>query len=290
MGEDSFETDNNVNIGADIGSNGQIAVRNGVTVNGAAKPAVGAPAPITGNGSTISGGTQYQASPWVLPFGDFAAASLSGASNNAALPAGYFRDAAKKHFYIGTTGTTYTMPAGDYHFCSFELERGVQLLLPTNGLVRIFVDHFSRPGSPCTTDPAITTHGRFLLDNSVDVNPIAGQPQNLEVYVHGTGNEAANTYRTCGGSSYQDDVIFCNSVTFKGVLIAGKSTVRMRNGATVTGGIASKAIDIKNGMTFVRSAAVESKLFNVPTAVTKRGWFECRTEPTDPADPESGCS
>ncbi len=107
-----------------------------------------------------------------LPFG-----ATQTTNENGKIAAGY--TAATRSLSVAA-GTTLTLGAGDYNFCSVALGNGATLSAAPTARVRIFVDSPSRAGSGCAsggTFNAAATGARLNLGES------QGQ---LEIYLWGT--------------------------------------------------------------------------------------------------------
>jgi type II secretory pathway pseudopilin PulG len=267
IGLDLVEMKNSAQVETSIGSNGHIELGNSNQVDGALLLPPGATYSM--GSSTVSEGVQT-VPPFVLPPVDFAPSLAS--NNNSSIPSSLLD--ANREFRMNDS-VEYSLAAGTYNFCNAEFINSNVLRIPSNGLVRIFIDSPARVGSGCRANT-----GRIEAVNSVEINEDAGNPANLEVYVYGTMSETAG----------QPDVLFNNSVKFRGVIYAPNSTIKNKNSGQYKAAFAAKNIIFTNSEQFELPDSLKKKKFGTDTgAYAKQGWVECKAQPTDPSDPESGC-
>jgi len=57
----------------------------------------------------------------------------------------------------------------------------------------------------------------------------------------------------------------------------------------IEGGLAGDKIRLFNSVTFTITDAVRTAPALTPGAAQRKGWTECKTQPSVSADPESGC-
>jgi hypothetical protein len=127
--------------------------------------------------------------------------------------------------------STLTLGGGVYSFCGIEIENTAQLKIPVRPLgtgIRIFVD------SPESCGGAGT--GSVTVRNSATILNLNADPTTFQLYL--VGSSAIAT-----------------SVAFEGVDLAANlvmavyapySTIRIRGNTTLSGAIASRAIDLQN--------------------------------------------
>ena len=80
-----------------------------------------------------------------------------------------------------------------------------------------------------------------------------------------------------------------NSVNFYGSVYAPNSTIQAHNSVKFYGATAADKIIFFNSVDFFLTGEVKDKDFRSPGAAQRRGWAECRPQPTVATDPESGC-
>jgi len=286
LGLDSVTIENSGKVWSDVGSNGLVRGGNSTELYGDVMVPTSAPNP------TISGSPQPEVvqtpAPWALGPTDFAPAVAS--NDNAALPGalGTAWTASTREAVL--TGRSYTLPAGTYLMCELWVDQAVDLYLSgatATNPVRIFIDSPDRPGSDCASG-----RGRLCMDNSITFNR-PGDAAALEVYVYGSAAlcESGRPGMLFQASSYRTDapVVLNNSVDFNGTIYAPTSAVRLNNSIKMDGGIAARSIYLENSVEFTNPDSVKVK----PPAtgpVRRLSWVECRSRPTDAADPESGCA
>jgi Tfp pilus assembly protein PilX len=269
IGLESVNLFNSVTSQGSVGSNGVIDLNNSITVNGSLLPSPTGTTRI-GTSVTVTGGTQNTSTLWELPDADF---SLSQVTNDNSLLSISHYSAGTREFDIPTG--EYQFPGGTYNLCSLTAGNSVKLKVPSDQVVRIYIDSPLRPGSGCPSGS-----GRLVLNNSVELNKQADIAGNLEIYVYGTGIETAN----------QPDIRLDNSVWLTGSVYAPRSTFDAVNSAIIRGGIATKVVRLGNSVTFTLTSDVQAKSLTVGAGETsRRAWAECSAQPSDPADPESGC-
>ena len=277
IGLDLVRMQNSVAItNTDVGTNGQVVIGPGTTSgSGAIALSQGPPAATsTGNASGFAGGIKSVA-PFTAPQIDFTATRTSsgGTNNNASL-------STNPSYNVGTrvlrlsNGAVVTLAAGTYNFCMVELVNSNQLRIPADGTVKIFIDSPADPLSGCAAGT-----GRFVAHNSSRINETAGNPANLDVYVAGSGADSTGT----------PDVLFDNSVWFRGSIVAPNSTVTLANSVTLQAAVIAKQVFMSNSATFIFPDALRNRPHGIGGAFAREAWFECRPEAPVASDPESGC-
>jgi hypothetical protein len=248
----------------------------------------------------VEGGTQTVTTPFELPMPDFE--TVEGTNDNGNLTTdlsgtGVWNSTTRR---INLGSGERTIRPGTYHVCGVHLGNSVKLKFSHTGGARtkIYVDSPSRPGSICEgqADPA----GTFTADNSVEINKESGEREELlDIYMYGTPhNDTRSTYSWCtdlnnGGlpGECRSDFMLDNSVLFYGSVYAPNSTVQAHNSVQLWGSIAADKIRFYNSIVFNLTGPVINKPAETGAtgAATRRGWTECRPQPTTPSDPESGC-
>jgi hypothetical protein len=295
---------NSVTMSSDVGSNALVQFENSIevsdndaiNVDGKVMLLTGGQY-IQGNSVNVEGGTQTVTTPFDMPMPDFAAVQESNDNSTLSTDLGSAWTASTRRINL-TTGEK-TIRPGTYHVCGVQLGNSVKLKFSHTGgaRTRIFVDSPSRPGSFCAgqADPA----GTFGADNSVEINKESGEREELlDIYLYGTPhNDTRDRYPWCtdlngsGGlpGECRSDFMLDNSVSFYGGVYAPNSTVQAHNSVKLWGSIAADKIRFYNSIEFNLTGPMINKPAEAPGAAARRGWAECRPEPTVANDPESGC-
>ncbi|HEV3376876.1 MAG TPA: hypothetical protein VG126_06320 [Thermoleophilaceae bacterium] len=296
---------NSINLATDVGSNAKVQFENSINVDSNSSINVDGKVMllqggqyIRGNSVNVDGGSQTITAPFDLPVPDFEA--VEGSNDNATLTTDLNTawDATTRR--INLSNGERTIRPGTYHTCGVFLGNSTRLRFSHLGGARtkIYVDSPSRPGSMCAgqADPA----GTFGADNSVDVNREVGQREELlDIYLYGTPyNDTRTRPSWCtdlNGSSTgmeaecRSDFMLDNSVNFYGSVYAPNSTVQAHNSVNIWGSVAADKIRFYNSINFWLTGETISKSSEGLGAVERRGWTECRPQPTVTTDPESGC-
>jgi hypothetical protein len=278
IGLDSVTLVNSITVGSDVGSNGVIS---GGSVNGTLEIGPLSPAP--------SGGRPYvrNDTPWELPQVDFTASAAT--NNNASISSTYYKTNSPLGRRLLMGSGSLTLSSGTYNFCDLYLDDGVNLKIASGAKVKIYID------SPLRDPSCGTGTGRFCLDNSITFGN-ASAAHNLEVYVYGVGTTSRCRY---GASPYAFDgtstpssmtahIVFNNSVNFNGTLYAPNSEIRANNSVEIVGALAGKSVYFGNSIEMLWPQALREN-DGATTPVSTAAWIECRSTPTVPSDPESGC-
>jgi hypothetical protein len=277
---------NSDKIHSDVGSNGLITGVNSVVIDGDLMVPNSAPPPIiSGSNPTVV----RQPDPWALAPADFAGSQATNNNPNLAGLSAY--NAANRTLIVGSG--TLNVPVGTYNLCDLWFDNSVELTVVGTGVLRLYIDSPDRPGSGCQANT-----GRFCLDNSVKFN-LAGKP--LEVYAYGsTGLCSTGAPRPSGGTYAFDGtqlaslpahapVVLNNSVEFTGTIHAPTSQVILTNSIKMSGGVASRRIDLGNSVEFWHTSQAQAQQ-PAPRDIRRLSWVECRPAPTTAGDPESGCA
>jgi Tfp pilus assembly protein PilX len=297
---------NSANLNSDVGSNLRVVFENSVNVyDNDAINVDGKVMLLEGgtydyeNSVKIDGGTQTVTTPFELamPESEFKAAELSNNNSTLATDLGTAWNPSTRRINIPSGEKT--IRPGTYHVCGVTLGSSVKLKFSHTGGVptRIYVDSPSRPDSSCSTQTDIHA-GTFTADNSVEVNKEVGEREELlEIYMWGTPqNDIRPMYPTCEPIHHPNQTATCrsdfmldNSVNFYGSVYAPNSTIQAHNSVKFYGATAADKIIFFNSVDFFLTAEIKDKTFGSLGAAQRRGWGECRPEPTMATDPESGC-
>jgi hypothetical protein len=170
--------------------------------------------------------------------------------------------------------STLTLGGGVYSFCGIDIDNTAQLKIAVRPLgtgIRIFVDSPEHCGGEGTGSVSVRNSGTILNLNT--------DPTTFQLYLVGSPTIAT-------------------SVSFEGIDFAGElvmaiyapySTIRIRGNGTLSGAIASKAIDIDNYSHIVYHERIADITTGSPLRLFKpEHYLECTTVVPDAA-PDSGC-
>jgi Tfp pilus assembly protein PilX len=252
------------------------------------------------NSNTVNGGTVTNQPHFDVPPANFELVDGDRAgfteNNNGLLTTNPPYNSSQKSFTL-SSGQQYTLNPGTYYFCSVHLNSSSKLRLSHNQgstPTRIYVDHPSRPGSNCPTG----TSGTFTTDDSVEINKEVGEREDLfEVYMYGTPDDGTRSpYSWCTTlaspslpEECRSDFMLDSSVVFYGMIYAPTTTVQAHNSVKMWGGIAANKIRLYNSVEFTTTTEARTLPARKPGPAMRKGWTECRAQPTTPSDPESGC-
>jgi hypothetical protein len=296
---------NSVKMSSDVGSNLLVQFSNSIEVNdndsidvdGKVMLLTGGQY-LPGNSVTVEGGTQTTTTPFDMPMPDFEAAEQSNNNSTLSTDLGSAWDASTRR--INLTSGEKTIRPGTYHVCNVYLGNSVKLKFSHTGgaHTKIYVDSPDRDGSFCAgqADPA----GTFGADNSVEINKESGEREELlDIFVYGTTqNDTRTTFSSwctdgfTGGQpgECKSDFMLDNSVLFYGGVYAPNSTVQAHNSVKIWGSMAADKIRFYNSIEFTLTGPEIDEDPEGAGAAARRGWRECRSEPTVASDPESGCT
>ena len=180
------------------------------------------------------------------------------------------------------------LPSGDYNFCRLEFAGG-GLRAEPGATVRIFVDgpehSDGRPGSMCMNYGGDPQWGGVDGKNGISIGQPNDLPEAIELYVYGWPSDS-NYAKDWGRSMIQ---VGKNDLAANAFIYAPQSYVYVaKNSAIVNGAVAAEEVYIKNSLQFnwdddLRWVGFSSGRYD------RQGWRECKSEPTVPSDPESGC-
>jgi hypothetical protein len=326
LGEGLVYSWNSVKMWSDVGTNGHVELVNSIEVNsnssldvdGALRIPPGATTTYTNSVNVAANPDRQDVAPYTLPPVNFEAVDDPGENDNGALinkkttTGDYVYDPATRS--LDLTSGAYVMPPGTYHFCRVFLNSSVELKRPdAGGPTKIYVDgrQADRPDSPCTG----ADDGRFLANTSVKFNTNTAQGDLTEVYLHGTSRDdltgasppdwgrpswcqvQTGTYLTLGTwltsphhyAQCRSDFVLESSIEFYGTVYAPNSTIEARNSAKIWGGLAGEVIRLYNSVEFHLTAGARDREQSTHGPAIRRAWTECRPQPDNPGDPESGC-
>ena len=321
LGKSLFYAYNSITMYSDIGSNSAVYLNNGISAKADPSAGVEGQVNLLAGGSytavntvTVDGGLENITEPYKMGQANFESydgeaggVAAPGENDNALLPSSRY-NATNKSFIVNAG--TVTIDPGTYYLCHFFIGSGVNFrisntgLNAANGMTRFMIDHPRRPGSNCPASP--TTYsaahaGTFGADNNVRLNVDTAQREELfQVYMYGSGNEnedlTTSRYSWCDRQltptlpgECRSDFMLDNSVEFYGSVYAPESTVQARNSVKIWGGVAADKIRFFNSVEFRVTPEMQSTPALVPGAVGRKGWTECKAQPSVAADPESGC-
>jgi Tfp pilus assembly protein PilX len=294
---------NSANLNSDVGSNLRVVFENSVNVSDNDAINVEGKVMLLQGGTyqyensvKIDGGTQTITTPFEMPMPDFEAVENSNDNSTLATDLGSAWSSSTRRIVIPSGEKT--IRPGTYHVCNVALGNSVKLKFSHTGgaRTRIYVDSPSRPGSMCAgqADPA----GTFSADNSVEINKEVGEREELlDIYMYGTPlNDTRPNYPSCEPihhptqtATCRSDFMLDNSVNFYGSVYAPNSTIQAHNSVQFYGATAADKIIFFNSVDFFLTAEIKNKAGDGSGAAQRRGWAECRPQPTVTGDPESGC-
>jgi Tfp pilus assembly protein PilX len=249
----------------------------------------------SGSSQEIAGDLQQTATPFEFPEKDFEAAEVAAVNQGSWSKPGYVQ--ATKVWTV-SSGSTQSLTAGTYLFCGILLRSSAKLNFATSGKTDVYIDSPSRPGSSCPANtPTTYPMGTFWAENSNRINE--GRREDLvEVFMYGTGREETRSAPSwCSPSGdppntgkCRSDFLLNNSSWFEGMVNAPNSTVEINNsGDMFEGAIAANKIRFNNSVEFKLTEAVKDSGPVTAGGIDRGNWVECRPQPDNPNNPESGC-
>ena len=200
------------------------------------------------------------------------------ANNNIAIPAALGYNATNRQL---TLNSDIVLPTGDYNFCKLDMAGGGLAAAP-GATVRIFIDAPSavRPGSGCPSGVGWgTLHGK----NGVSLGQPNGVPSALQIYIHGWPK--TSVYATQYGRSTID--VAKNNLDANALIYAPQTYLTVgKNNANINGAVVAEQIYVKNNLELTYDNGLDSLAGGT---YKRKDWRECRTDPSNPADPRSGC-
>lgn len=213
---DSYNSDSGTyamtvqNIGGDVGSNGDIVIKNNGYVGGNVSTSLDGGLSIN-NGATVTGDTTSSAPYFDIPDIPSSTYDLARATNdNLSGISGSFTYNSSDYSFVTSSEVTFT--TGTYYFESFELKNKSSLVIPPGDEVTIYVN------------------GDVIIKNSAPVNA-DGTPDDLMIYSTG-------------------DIELKNSSDFTGVIYAPNADVDLKNSADYYGALVANNIINHNSADF----------------------------------------
>jgi Tfp pilus assembly protein PilX len=275
VGLSSVTVNNSANINGAVGANGQVTLGNSSTV-GQVEIDAAAPAPVVGGSSTWGPLVRRTPEQGPLVLAPVDVGTSATENDNARITTGL--DASTRVAYVAETreltidnNGSLTLGGGTYNFCRITVGNNGRLNIAPGAIVRIFVDSPERAASGCPAGSGTIATG----NNAVFNNP-SGRAENMQIYVYGSAD--GQSLLDLGSSSFNHVSIY-----------APQSSVVFKNHATIVGGLAAAQVEFKNGVSFTWAPALADLRARTVTVYYRTAWRECRSNPTDTGDPESGC-
>jgi Tfp pilus assembly protein PilX len=292
---------NSSEVKSDVGTNGNAHFGNSaktfeltnIDVEGAVLRGPGSTYTTEGSGQVVAGG-QVFVPAFEFPSIDFAAAQTA-ALNLKTPPPTWTKPGYNSTTKQWTVSGTQTLDHGTYLFCRLHLNDGAKLKFHGTQPTKVYIDSPTRVGSPCygQGDPA----GTFTADNSNEINIEAGKEHLVDFFVGGTPwNGTRSRYSWCSpagsppkNEECRSDVVMDNSVKIKASVYAPTTTVEANNSVEWTGAIGADKIRFNNSVKFELTGAVKDRPSGSQGAALRTAWGECRPDPAQVSNPESGC-
>jgi Tfp pilus assembly protein PilX len=284
VGLESVNLSNNVKVeDTDVASNGVITLTGSpgdIDIESGAVRRGPSGSVVQSGAVNIDDGIIQSTYDYRLPQPNFASTlpSQGGTNNNNLLNATYYNSTTRA--LTIPANVTYTMPAGTYNLCRFQMGVKSELNMSSSSAVgTIYVDSPRRAGSGCPSDATLPNSGKVrLIGSSADQAKInTGQAdKNVFVYVYGTTDNASaeDIYLTWG----HYDALF----------YAPDSIFRATTNVTMHGGVAARKVV----MDFNVDQKLDMTVAMVPTPPglpVRKAWLECKPIAPTPSNPESGC-
>lgn len=283
---DGLNLANSVRVTGGVGSNGDVYVRNSAHVCGKVTPGPGQQVVIR-NSATICAGsvtTPAQQSFNLQPVdqGDARTvndnARIGNPPQTTALDpctdcGGIDWNPATRILRLRNNATL-TLGGGVYSFCGIELENTAQLKIPVRPLgtgIRIFVDAPEDCGGAGT--------GSVSVRNSATILNLNSDPTTFQLYV--VGSSSIETTVAFDGVDLASNLVMA--------VYAPYSTIRVKGSSTLSGAIASKAIDLQNSARIDYHERIADITTGNPLRLYRpEHYLECTAAPTS-SSPDSGC-
>ena len=297
---------NAVRANGNVGSNGDITLKNDARVCGPpgpgnAYPGVGPPAGkvVLSGTASVCGSRDPATSPFLLNPVDVPTSNIDndridnmlaltrtppasppypGEGSDTCTTCGRVTWDPTKKILSLSNGATLTLGGRVYVFCKVTLSNSAKLRVASGASVKVYVDspeHCSAAGAGAGS---VTMTQSSTLENGNVGNP--PNPAAFQLYLAGSTDPAKPT-----------SLEFANAATGDVVLsvYAPYSSVHLQNGVHFTGALAAKSIPIDNGATITYDPRIGSIVGGViPVYKASRSWRECTTKPTGAAV-NSGC-
>jgi type II secretory pathway pseudopilin PulG len=177
-----------------------------------------------------------------------------------------------------SNNATLTLGGGVYVFCKVTLSNSSKLRIASGASVKVYIDSPEHCATAGSGAGSVTMTQSSTLENGNPGNP--PNPSAFQLYMVGSTNPATPT-----------SLEFANAATGDVVLAvyAPNSAVHLQNGVHFFGALAAKSIPIDNGATITYDPRIGSIVEGViPVYRATRSWRECTTKPTGAAV-NSGC-
>ena len=273
FGLNKITVGNNSVITGNVGSNGNIHFGNNSSI---VRAELGPSGSLTGSPAQ-SGPPIVHPTPFTLP--PVAIAGTETANNNAAIPP--FSGYTAVNRTLSLTSDI-TLPRGNYNFCHLSLGSGGINAAPGE-TVRIFIDapDAVRPGSGC---PSGGAWGLLDGNNGVRLGMPSGAPTDLQIYINGW--PPTGPYATTYGPNHI--TVANNNLEARAFIYAPQSIVAAaNNNANFYGALVGYELNVRNNTTFTWDSSLSFVGYG---DYSRKDWRECRSAPSVPTDPESGCS
>jgi Tfp pilus assembly protein PilX len=282
---DPIDWGNQVRANGNVGSNGDITVRNQAVIDGDAITPGNVwtynTAVVTGSRphgtlhlDPVDQGTSPGASNSRLAFLSPRRASVGGTEDTCTQPvacSGISWNAGTRVLSLANDATL-TLSGTSYSFCKITLRNRAKLIVAAGSTVKIFID------DPAHCSPGLTDAGSVILSNNSEL-------------VNGNSSPAAMQLYLVGSPSVPTTLDFANSITSEMVMsiYAPYSSVHLENDAQIRGALAAKSIPIDNDATITYDPLVGGiSGGGIPVYRSSRSWIECTAKPTGAAV-NSGC-
>lgn len=284
LAKDLVDIDNNSNFDAVVGANGEINARKGIFRNNVI---VGPDGKIVTDPNKVTIKSPAQAmkrdDPWPFPAVDFEPFEVQNANSRFPLPGTQYVKESQVSPPLDDLRAlritnNMTLPGGDYSLCNLVFDSNVNVTIPKDEIVRIFVDSPTRTSPTDSSCADVEGAGKIFAPNHVYLNT-TGDAEQLQFYVYGTDDDSLLT----------PDVYFKNGLTMNGTIYAPDASVHIKNSGEIVGGIVGKNVDFKNNAKFTWPTSILDLELPGTKGTVRRGWFECNPQAPDPNDPESGC-
>jgi hypothetical protein len=283
---DGLNLPNSVQVTGGVGSNGDIYLRNSAHVCGTVTPGPGKEVVIR-NSATVCGGsstTPAQQSFNLQPVdqGDAPIDNDNARIGDPPQPTsldpctdcdGIDWDPSTRVLRL-RNNSTLTLGGSLYSFCSIEIENTAQLKIPVRPLgtgIRIFVDSPDSCGGEGT--------GSVIVRNSGSILNLNADPTTFQLYLLGSSN--ISTVVAFDGIDFASNLVMA--------VYAPYSTIRIKGLSTLSGAIASKAIDLQNSARIDYHERIADITTGSPLRLYRpEQYLEC-TSTAPGTEPDSGC-
>lgn len=283
---DGLNLPNSVQVTGGVGSNGDIYLRNSAQVCGTVTPGPGKEVVIRNSASICAGSstTPAQQSFNLQPVDQGDAPTNNDNARIGSPPqptsldpctdcSGIDWDPSTRMLRL-RNNSTLTLGGSVYSFCGVEIENTAQLKIPARPLgtgIRIFVDAPESCGGAGT--------GSVTVRNSATILNLNADPTTFQLYL--LGSSAIPTEVAFDGIDLAQNLVMA--------VYAPYSTIRIKGYSTLSGAIASKAIDLQNSARIDYHERIEDITTGSPLRLYRpEHYLECTSVPPGP-QPDSGC-